>query len=728
MVNLVIVESPSKCKKIEQILGNQVKCIASFGHIRRLTSLDDIDTMNDYKPTFKNIMTKHFKKLKFEINNADNIYLATDDDREGEAIAYHICDTFNLPLTTKRIKFSEITPTAIKYAYNNPTQLNLKLVNAAIARQVLDMLVGFKISPYLWKFIHSNSKLSAGRCQTPTLRLVYDNYLKIKDTSSDTVYFCQGYFTQQNILFKLNKEFDDPNNFLELSADFQHKLSKTIKTIEQSPPMPLSTSRLQQIANTQFGFSPKVTMDICQKLYESSYITYMRTDSQAYCKEFIDQVEKFVATKWGANMVNSNNNKLIQKDKNAHESIRVTDIKLESINLDHKSCKLYKLIWKINCQSLMATAKLSQLTCKISAPMKCVYKYQTVKPIFLGWQELSTQLDDSKFHYLNVIKEGNIKYNKIESKVKLDKMILNYTEANLINLLEKKGIGRPSTYASLVEKIKLKGYVKIQDVPGKTITCLEYALKNNEIEEIEIVRTLGDQKKKIVIQSLGIMVLEFLLSYFNNIFDYDYTKNMEQILDDIALGKKVWHKLCKDCDKNIAIHANKINCKKVSFKIDDHHEFLIGKWGPTVKCTIQDKVVFKKVKSNLDYDKLKMGKYTLNDILDKVTEETIGMYKDEPINLKQGPYGYYIQYVDFKKSIGKEKQITLEQAIRLIETPNNHINLNSDLSIRSGKWGKYIFYKTSKMKKPKFLKLHEYRGSLEDKDDLLKWIKEKYDI
>lgn len=729
-MSLVIVESPSKCKKIESFLGKGVKCLASCGHVRQLKGLDNINVQKNYTPTFNSLSNSHIKALKYAVNNATEVYIATDDDREGEAIGWHLCQLFKLPIkTTKRIKFSEITKAAVLYAYQHPTILNMELVNAAIARQVLDLLVGFTISPFLWRQIHRKKHLSAGRCQTPALRLVYDNQKEIDSNPGNIVHQITGYFTSQNIPFKLSKSLQDPNDFLEESVNFMHRLKRGIPIAsKRTPPLPFSTSRLQQVASTCLTLTPKITMIQCQKLYEEGYITYMRTDSQSYSKEFLEKGQDYITRRWGTNYVHYNLSSLKQHDTNAHEAIRPTNIKVENVNIDGHKSLLYRLIWETTCASMMSEAEFSMIRLNISAPMKLTYKHVEEIPVFLGWMILTYKHPANLWDYVHRLKEGNIAYNKIKTQVVIEKRILHYGEAKLVNILERKGIGRPSTFASLVEKIKDRKYVKKTNVAGKKITTTEYEVEGEEISEIDIIKEIGGEKNKLVLEPLGIMVIEFLIKQFDSLFKYEYTSHMEEALDQIAKGKKIWHTLCRETHNLIKQLSIKIEEEKINYKIDENHTYMIGKYGPTVKWERDGIVVFKKVNEGIDYQRLQRGEYTLEDIIDRTTDTTIGIYKKVPINVKKGPYGHYIQHNKIRKSIDGET-ITLEEAIKLLEKPSTIIHsLRDDLSVRTGKYGLYIFHKTKKMIRPKFYKLDGYNMDAYNKENLLKWIKEKYKV
>ena len=766
---LVIVESPAKCGKIESFLGSGYKCIASYGHLRYLPNLKYIDVENNYKPTFleTDSKEKQIDKLRYEIGRAKDVLLATDDDREGEAIAWHICDLFDLPIrTTKRIIFHEITKPAIVNAVSSPVTLNMDIVHAQQGRQILDLIVGYKLSPLLWKHIsrNSNDGLSAGRCQTPALRLVYDNYKSIENSPGKKVYNTTGIFTSQNITFLLNKNYDEEEKmetFLEDSVSFDHKyICDKPRDTTKKPPVPFTTSSLQQSASNEMHISPKDTMAICQKLYEAGLITYMRTDSKIYSKEFIDLVKPFIKNKWDEMYIHpevdllsekqEKKSKKKKKDDNAqeaHEAIRPTNIMVEEVpdqDMSAREKKLYKLIWKNTIQSCMSTATYKSITAKISAPDDSEYKPTTEKCIFPGWKivDNSHESSDNYYEFLQMIKKNEtMNYKKVNCKLALKELTNHYTEAKLVQLLEDKGIGRPSTFSSIVDKIQERGYVKKENIKGKKIDCVDFELDGDEISEIRDERVFGNEKNKLVIQNIGIIVLEFLLKYFEKIFDYEYTKNMENDLDHIAKGDKVWYDLCSKCDNElITLGGSLIGEKKESIKIDSDHEYLIGKYGPVIKCGSGDNITFKQVKENIDIEKLKRGEYKIDEITETIssTGKNLGKYKGNNLFLRKGKYGLYITCGDLKKSLSgikiNESEISLEDVIKFMEeapkseTSNMIRVLDNNFSIRNGKYGHYIFYKTEKMSKPRFIKLagfkHDYKTC--DKDVLINWIKSNH--
>ena len=771
MTILIIVESPAKCKKIEDYLGYNYKCIASYGHLRTLESLKNIDYANNFKPEFTIIENKkqQINKLTKAIQSSSEVYIATDDDREGEAIGWHICQLFNLPIeTTKRIIFHEVTKSALENAVNNPTTINMDLVYAQQARQILDLIVGFTLSPLLWKHISRKSKqgLSAGRCQSPALKLIYDNQKEINENPGKITYTINGYFTSNNLMFTLNKEFDDKDkveSFLEESINHDHIIKKdAIKKLSKKPPEPFITSTLQQSCNNEYHISPKETMKICQKLYEEGCITYMRTDSKVYSKEFIKKTKDFINKEYGDKYISSNIDSLSEKQKEtkkketkkkkkeddnkaqeAHEAIRPTDVNIKSLTSEKftpREKKVYLLIWKNTVKSCMSDAVVNSLMTKISAPIDLQYKYSCEEIIFLGWKIIDTnEMSNPNFNLLKSIKDNStIDYNKITAKNTLKALKSHINEAKLVKLLEEKGIGRPSTFSSLVDKIQERGYVKKDNVKGKKMKCIDFELIENEIEEIETEKEFGNEQNKLIIQPIGNMVTEFLMSNFDEIVGYDYTKNMEDTLDVIAKGKHVWYKLCESCYKELYMKANELKSEtKKEIKIDDKHVYMIAKYGPVIKCTDGEDISFKKVKKDIDYEKLTNGEYTLDELIDgsNDTGKYLGIYKDEKIFLKRGKFGLYVTWGDNKKSLTymkkEEHNITYDDVIQFIEKPTNIIrNINEQLSIRNGKYGNYIYYKTQSMKKPKFLSLQGFKDKIEEavEEDLLTWIENKYEI
>jgi len=750
MTKLVIVESPAKCKKIEQILGNGYKCIASYGHFRMMDGLKSIDVNNGFKITYlkDKKKSKQISVMQSEIKKAQEVILATDNDREGEAIAWHICDTFNLNIkNTKRILFQEITKNAILLAVSNPTVININLVYAQQCRQVLDMLIGFKISPLLWKAItyNSSNSLSAGRCQTPALRIIYDHFVSNKDNELEIGYNINGLFTSHNIMFNLKcdcliNNSDTVNDFLETTVNHNHIIKKSpLKDIIKSSKAPFTTSTIQQEANNVYGYGVKQTMMLCQKLYESGFITYMRTDSITLNVDFVDIAGNYIEEKYGEDYLETpckyiaRNNNSDKRTQEAHEAIRPTDINITmndlSTTFSAQERKMYKLIWKRTLESLMTDAKGKLLTSQITSPDICdkkvYYENKSESYYFLGWKILDYNNDSEKeYNILNKIKNNSeVKYNKITANVQCKSKVNHYTEARLVNTLEKKNIGRPSTYASIVDKIITRTYVENKDIDGKKHTCENYELENDTIYLNTEEKVLGNEKNKMAISSLGKNVIEFLIEKFDELFSYDYTVKMENMLDEITYGKENYETICDNFYKKLDIEIkdyNKKNPQKKHYIIDDIHTLIIGKNGLVICKKEGDNTEWISVKENITLNECIEKQLTLDDLVDnnlqtKIDGRNLGKYKEYDVILKQGKYGSYVSYNNINYSL-KELELDFDM-IELLDV-KSYLEVTKDklrmidetLHIRNGKHGAYIFKKTKTMKKPQFISLSAFDG------------------
>jgi len=742
---VVIVESPAKCSTIESYLGAGYKCIASYGHITHLENLKDVDIENNFKPTFKIIekKKKQINKIRELIKGSDEVIIATDDDREGEAIGWHICQVFDLPVsTTKRIIFHEVTETVVKTAIKTHTVINMNTVRAQQARQILDIMVGFKISPLLWAHISQNTKtgLSAGRCQTPALRIIYENQLDVNKSPGKMVYTTTGYFTQLNIPFVLTHQFVEKYEmklFLEESKDFTYVYKcNSIRESIKYPPNPFTTSRIQQTVNTELRMSPKETMKLCQSLYEKGLITYMRTDSNIYSTEFLQTVKEYVELKWGDDYISENlfrmgskntvgNGKASTHTQDAHEAIRPTDINRSVLDKDgdfnHKERKLYALIWRNTVESCMSTAIYSGVTGCITAPQNKEYRYSTEQSVFPGWKVVGGfERENREFNFMRTLKSLK-SHKKITSKVSMKEMKQHYTEAKLVQLLEEKGIGRPSTFASLIEKIQDRGYVKCDNIIGKKMSCVEYELLPSKLNEIEHDREFGNEKNKLVIQSVGIMVIEFLIKHYQHLFEYKYTENMENDLDKIAKNEMIWYNVCEKCLRDIE-SVSPVNTKK-QIVIDTNHIYMVGKYGPIIKYTDpndNEAVIFKNVRKDIDVGLLENGKYTLEDIVLCKDEKIIGLYKDEQVVIKKSKYGHYAQVGKINislSSIDKDViDITLIDIEKIMANKYKNIirTITDEISLRKSKHGLYLYYKSPTHKVPEFISLKMFKEDAEN--------------
>jgi DNA topoisomerase-1 len=768
-MKLIIVESPAKCKKIEEYCGEGYKCIASYGHLRGLNSLESIKYELDFETTYDIIddpkKRRHIEFMRKEIAFANEVILATDADREGEAIAWHICDLFDLPInTTPRIIFHEITKNAICKALQSPTTINMNMVHSQKAREIIDMLIGFKVSPVLWKHIARKKEggLSAGRCQTPALKLVYENQKKCDEKTREMEYQIVGYFTSKCVPFTLNKTFSEEEvvtEFLTDSNSFQHIFTRTQMDRQfYEPPEPLITSRIQQIASNEMKLSPKETMSICQSLYEQGYITYMRTDCKRYSTEFLSTVKKYIVTRFNReNYIHRNIDILSNESddaKEAHEAIRPTNISLQSLpeEFTAREKKMYKLIWETTLESCMSSAEYLFFNAIITGAKNTKYSRKFEILDFAGWHQVKQRMCGefeklySFFSQLPIYKEVN--FSKISATVGSKGGVTHYSESKLVQLLEEKGIGRPSTYASIIDKIQERKYVKKQDIKGKKIECKEFETDGNVLSEKLVIKEFGNEKSKMVLQEEGNVVITFLNEHFTDLFDYEYTRFMEERLDDVFNGNKKWQDVCRECLINIEDCCNKLSVLgKFEVKIDTEHSYIIGKYGHVIKKTDKfQKISFIPLKQgiNINLSKLKDGGYKITDLIETETETelekgntrekafNLGNYEEKDIILKKGKYGLYAVWGDKNISLGNRpmENVEYDEVVAKIneqkEKPSSIIrHLNDDISIRCSTKGDYIFYKTKKMKKPKFFRLN---GLTEDyktcqKDVLINWIK-----
>lgn len=747
---IVIVESASKCLKIEAYLGSQYKCIASNGHIRHIEGLKSIDTKRNYEPKFtipKEKM-KHVEQMRTILGmfSNTNIILATDDDREGEAIAWHICETFGLSvIDTQRIKFNEITKTAILRAVENPIRIDMDLVRAQHARQVLDMLVGFKISPLLWKYLYNDKTngLSAGRCQTPALRLVYDN--EKARTAPDLSYRTRGKFTARNIDFVLSKDFvgkDHAKAFLSKSIGFKHYLSLGSPTESvRGPPKPFNTSRLLQHVS---HLSPKETMALCQTLYQEGHITYMRTDSTKYSKDFLVEAKTHIVNAWGEKYVGQFDKIENVDASNPHEAIRVT--KLETIEItcsDPRLNTMYKTIWKNTIESCMSDAKYSVTECRISAPDDLFYKSAIEIPLFYGWKK-QRETDEQNggngtLLYFKSMINNPVQYSYIESTVSFTNKHSHYTESSLISKLEDLGIGRPSTFASLVDVIQERGYVKKMNIEGETYKCIEYKLTDSAIEEVMTERVHGNEKNKLVIQPTGVLIIEFLTKTFESLFSYDYTDKMEKKLDEISRGKSdvQWYDICKECHSLIRSLTNSVS--KETYKLDDKHDLVFTKNGPAISNKLDDGTIeYKSVRKDIaiDLDKLRKVEYSVNELIE-IPIQCIGKIGEHDVYIKHGKFGAYAEWGENKKSVDEIIKTKGTVTIGDITEKQDHSKsssvlrtLTSDLSIRKGKYGAYAHYQRKDMPKPEFYNIKKFREGFSNcnADVLIQWLCDTYNV
>ena len=760
---LIIVESPSKIKKIEEYLGRDYQVIACCGHIRTLSKLSDIDCENGYQVKYTVIEEKknHISCMQAIVRQykKDNIILATDNDREGEAIAFHLSSVFGLDIgTTTRIHFNEITSEALHRAVSNTGgRINMDAVRAQMARQIIDLIIGFKISPQLWKCIKSKS-LSAGRCQTPALRLIYDNETECLGTISSRVYKTKGSFfahpfTIQCDLDHAFSAVDELYSFLEKSRNWNHTFVVGEKrTSIRSAPIPYNTSRLLQDANNNHKYTPKQTTDIAQKLYQQGHITYIRTESNKYSEEFLGKASKYIVDKFGTSYIGNIVQLSNKGDVLPHEAIRVTELKC--LTVDPPLNTLYKMIWKNTMASCMPSARFDIYNVTIAAPCDYKYAYELSLPMFLGWTKIFTEgKEDDKpqalKQYLNNLITNTASLVCIHSTISERGGKSHYTESGLIRKLEELQIGRPSTYATFVETLIEKGYVKRTDIEGSSEECDEFMVsrsqttENFEIIKTSITKSFGKEKNKLVIQPIGIVCIELLIKHFNELFDYSYTKSMESMLDQIVDNDEWWH-VCESTDDCVSNSISLMCQESVAFSIDETYELIFRSHGMCVrhKDITKKEYLPMKTKFTVDMVKLKNGEYSIDDLVE-FTDDCIGIYMDKMIYRRIGKFGPYLEWGDIKKGckdIGKSiSNVTLEEAITFISCGVEHDNgrnkmldesktfirvIDINTSIRKGKFGPYIYYKTKTMKKPRFTQLKTFSGDFLtcSKDEIYQWM------
>lgn len=602
MTNLVIVESPAKCQKIQGFLGPGWKVIASMGHIRALEqSLDAIGLNNDFEPKYEFIKekAKAIKQLKEAAKDATDVYLAADDDREGENIAYSVCLLLKLnPKTAKRAVFHEITKKAVTNAINSPIKLDMNRVNAQQSRAILDIMIGFTMSPLLWRYVAPS--LSAGRCQTPALRLVVereDLITNFKASSSWQLSANWSHGQLKDFYAKMDDELEDEDsalNYMEIvheTADGSI-ISNDIRPWSQSAPEPLITSTLQQQASALFSINPKNTMKIAQRLYEAGHITYLRTDKAVLSEDAVKEAKQWVRDTYGEDFLGKSQQKTDEvkeekkakkkpkvsgeseakqeegevKAQEAHEAIRPTHMEVTELPEGDWSAydkKVYNLIWQRTIQSVMAPARGE--TCKIKMQIEgdsdFTWSNQWKCTTFEGWKRAGkvAQIDDDSdssedtkedaWDKATKMKVGDkVKWTNMKAEPKETKAQGRYTEATLVRELEKFSIGRPSTFASLIATIQDKNYVETKDIPAKEVQVKEYTMKPNQwpANEKELKKKVGAEKNKLVPTDLGRSVLVFMLKHFNDLFDYTFTAQMEKRLDRVAEGSELWKQVLRD--------------------------------------------------------------------------------------------------------------------------------------------------------------------------------------
>ena len=722
--NLVIVESPAKAKTIEKYLGNDFKVVSSYGHISDLPSKEiGVDVENNFKPKYiiSNDKKDVVKDLKKKADSADFIWLASDEDREGEAIAWHLSETLKLEKNkTKRIVFREITKNAILKAIENPREIDYNLVNAQQARRVIDRLVGFEISPILWRKVKGG--LSAGRVQSVAVRLLVDREKEINDFVPSSFFKVVGRFNNLNnseFTAQLSSNFnseDEARDFLNKSIDGKFTIASIDKSpIKKSPSAPFITSTLQQEASRKLGFSVSRTMLAAQKLYESGNITYMRTDSVNLSNEALNSAKEVISKQYGENYSlrrkYSNKNKAAQE---AHEAIRPTNLEKFEVQMDSDQTRLYKLIWLRTIASQMSDALLERTIFKIKSNAYQnefsskgeVVKFDGFLKVYIASVEDSQ--DEENGNILPELTVGESLRNiKMVATQKFSKPPFRFNEAALVKKLEELGIGRPSTYAPTITTIQNRKYVSKGTFEGEKRMYTELNLISNNIETIKSKEIIGSDKGKLVPTEVGIIVTDFLVNNFNNILDYNFTASVEQDFDKIANGDKEWTSILKDFYGSF--HLNVEDVKENATRETGERTLgndpqsgrkvivRLGKFGPMVQIgTVEDeeKPIFAGL---LPHQKIR--KITLEESLELFKLPCyLGDFENVKVESNTGRFGPYVRHNNIFVSLPKglnPLEVTLERAIELIlekrkaDAPIGNYE-EHDISKGKGRFGPFI--------------------------------------
>ena len=722
--NLVIVESPAKAKTIEKYLGVNYKVASSFGHISDLPSKNiGIDIENDFKPKYEVSSDKKtiVKNLKDLVKKSKTVWLASDEDREGEAIAWHLFRTLKLDAdNTKRIVFNEITKSAITNAINNPRSINYDLVDAQQARRVLDRIVGYELSPVLWRKVKGG--LSAGRVQSVAVRLIVEKEREIRNYVSTSTYKVEAIFKNSNgkeFVARLSNEFkskDDAIDYLNSTTGSTFKVSEIVKKpVKKSAPAPFTTSTLQQEASRKLSFPVSKTMSVAQRLYESGHITYMRTDSVNLSNLAIDEAKKQVVKNFGEAYANPKNFSTKAKGaQQAHEAVRPTNFDMSPDNVkDYDQKRLYQLILNRTLASQMKPAELEKTNIKISSSNRSelftangeVIKFDGYLKLYQVSKDDDSAEDDGILPRFNENEILNLE--DLFATQKFSRPPYRYSEASLVKKLEELGIGRPSTYAPTISTVQNRGYVEKGSTEAKSRNVIKVSISNGVISENTLSEKFGSDKGKLIPTDIGMIVTDFLKNHFEYIMDYNFTAKVEQDFDNIASGKKDWtemmksfygkfHPVVEDVQQNATRESGKRvlgshpeNDKEVSVRL--------GKFGPMVQIgTVDDEEKPKFASLPQDFQ---IESVTLDQALSLFElPRTLGEFQGETLEANNGRYGPYIKFGKKFVSIPAGKSptsISLEDAIVIIEDKIKadapiHVYENMDVQKGKGRFGPYI--------------------------------------
>ncbi len=763
--NLVIVESPAKAKTIEKFLGSDYKVLSSYGHIRDLKKKEfSIDT-DTFTPEYEipDEKAKLVSELKNQAEKAETVWLASDEDREGEAISWHLYEVLNLkPEHTKRIVFHEITKPAILSAIEHPRQIDLNLVNAQQARRVLDRIVGFKLSPVLWKKV--KPALSAGRVQSVAVRLIVEKEREIQQFKSEANYRVTALFeipeNKTEIKAELNQRFktkEEAMTFLESCKQAAFRIDDiATRPQKRTPSAPFTTSTLQQEAAHKLGFTVAQTMMIAQKLYESGKITYMRTDSVNLSSLCINACIQVITDSMGSQYVKSRQFQTKSKGaQEAHEAIRPTYMDQTEIDGTPQEKRLYDLIWKRTIASQMADAELEKTTVSIQSDKSQytfvatgeVIKFDGFLKVYRETRDEDADVAETESGLLPPLSIGEtLNRKEVTATQRFSQHPPRYNEASLVKKLEELGIGRPSTYAPTISTIQQREYVTKGDKSGEEKEQTTLTLKQDQISESTKQTIIGAERNKLIPTDVGIVVNDFLLQFFPEIMDYNFTAEVEKRFDEVAEGKTEWTKLMQDFYQEFSPLVEKTLNVKSEHKVGERElgkdpksgkpVFVkIGRFGPVVQIGSADD------KEKPRFAQMKQGQsmetITLDEALDLFKlPRTLGEFEGTEVSVGAGRFGPYILHDKKYVSIpaGKDPlSITLDEAVTLIQEKRKaeeerHLKTfdeEPELEILNGRYGPYLAYKGKNYRLPKNLAEKARDLSLEECMEVIKEQDEK---
>ena len=763
--NLVIVESPAKAKTIEKFLGSDYKVLSSYGHIRDLKKKEfSIDT-DTFTPEYEipEEKAKLVSELKSQAEKAETVWLASDEDREGEAISWHLYEVLNLkPEHTKRIVFHEITKPAILSAIEHPRQIDLNLVNAQQARRVLDRIVGFKLSPVLWKKV--KPALSAGRVQSVAVRLIVEKEREIQQFKSEANYRVTALFevpeNKTEIKAELNQRFktkEEAMAFLESCKQAAFRIDDiATRPQKRTPSAPFTTSTLQQEAAHKLGFTVAQTMMIAQKLYESGKITYMRTDSVNLSSLCINACIQVITDSMGSQYVKSRQFQTKSKGaQEAHEAIRPTYMDQTEIDGTPQEKRLYDLIWKRTIASQMADAELEKTAVSIQSDKSQytfvatgeVIKFDGFLKVYRETRDEDADVAETESGLLPPLSIGEtLNRKEVTATQRFSQHPPRYNEASLVKKLEELGIGRPSTYAPTISTIQQREYVTKGDKSGEEKEQTTLTLKQDQISESTKQTIIGAERNKLIPTDVGIVVNDFLLQFFPEIMDYNFTAEVEKRFDEVAEGKTEWTKLMQDFYQEFSPLVEKTLNVKSEHKVGERElgkdpksgkpVFVkIGRFGPVVQIGSADD------KEKPRFAQMKQGQsmetITLDEALDLFKlPRTLGEFEGTEVSVGAGRFGPYILHDKKYVSIpaGKDPlSITLDEAVTLIQEKRKaeeerHLKTfdeESELEILNGRYGPYLAYKGKNYRLPKNLAEKARDLSLEECMEVIKEQDEK---